>query len=363
VILVVFLIEEFLNNEKIAIDGYLNDYFSNLNTNQGEILLKDFIAQLQEFVLNKKAKRLHPILMVAAFVGIINPIYLDVQLDYIRKVSIAVEFLHSGHLIHDDLIDDDETRRGQPTFHHQLINELNEVYKHLDITNKEETLKLYGRDMSILGGSQGYLLGLDVIKNAKFPEHLKLLAINEYSAAMEFLLKGQILEEYMKYHHLTMTLEQYLNIAEMQRARLMEKSAKIGAILAKGNIHYQIDPLSEAMLRIGQAYAIRDDILDMRNDIKNQLKKVLYILAVQNTDQEQSRTLNEIFHKDSVSNQDIETVERIYAETNAVIIAEHFSKNLISQAKGYLKDIYPDLNKQQKIFFNEFSDYIYMREF
>ncbi|MFX1233926.1 MAG: polyprenyl synthetase family protein [Promethearchaeota archaeon] len=358
------MIEEFLNKEKLAIDIELDKYFNHLDEIENEILLKDFISQLKEFIVNKKAKRLHPILLIASFTGIINPIYLNEQLDQLRKVSLAMELLHSGHLIHDDLIDEEEERRSKPTFYFQLKRELERIYKNLDFGHKDELIKMYGRDMSILGGTHGYLLGLDVIKNSKFPNNLKLLAINEYTEAMDFLIKGHILEEYMHYHNLTMTLEQYLNIAEMQRARLFEKSAKIGAILAKGNLHYQIQPLSEALLRIGQAYAIRDDILDVNKDIRSKIKKnFVYILAIQNSDENQSKQLNEIYHKGSLSKEDVKIVERLFAETNSVITAEHFSKNLVSQAKNFLKDIYPDLNKQQKLFFNEFADYIYMREF
>ena len=357
------MIEKFLKAEKEAIDKELIDYFANLNDSEEEILLKDFFAQLQEFIINKKAKRLHPILLIAAFVGILNPINLGNQIDQIRKISIAVELLHSGHLIHDDLLDDDVERRNKPTFHVQLKNELNKVYDNLEIPNKNELIQIYGRDMSILGGTQGYLLGLNVIKSSRFSDNLKLLAINEYTTAMDNLMKGQIIEEYMNYHNITMSLEQYLIIAEMQRASLLEKSAKIGAILAKGNSHYQINPLSKAMNLMGQAFAIRDDMIDLVRDIKARKKKIIYIFAVQNTDEEQSKTLNEIYHLDELSKSDVKTVEAIFAETNAVIIAEHFSKNLINQAKESLKNIYPDLNKNQKTFFNEFSDYIYMRDF
>ncbi len=357
------MIEKFLKAEKEAIDKELIDYFANLNDSEEEILLKDFFAQLQEFIINKKAKRLHPILLIAAFVGILNPINLGNQIDQIRKISIAVELLHSGHLIHDDLLDDDVERRNKPTFHVQLKNELNKVYDNLEIPNKNELIQIYGRDMSILGGTQGYLLGLNVIKSSRFSDNLKLLAINEYTTAMDNLMKGQIIEEYMNYHNITMSLEQYLIIAEMQRASLLEKSAKIGAILAKGNSHYQINPLSKAMNLMGQAFAIRDDMIDLVRDIKARKKKIIYIFAVQNTDEEQSKTLNEIYHLDELSKSDVKTVEGIFAETNAVIVAEHFSKNLINQAKESLKNIYPDLNKNQKTFFNEFSDYIYMRDF
>ncbi len=358
------MIEEFFKTEKSFVDKELEKYFTYLSKNEKDILLKDFIKQLEEFILNVKAKRIHPILLNAAFAGIVNPMYLEDQIDQIREVSLAVELLHSGHLIHDDLLDDDIKRRGKPTFHMQLKEELNQVYKDIDIPNKDEFINLYGRDMSILGGTQGYLLGLDILKSSKFPEQQKLLAINEYTESMDYLMKGQLIEEYMNYNNITMTLEQYLNIAECQRARLFEKSAKIGAILAKGNIHYQIKPLSDAMLSIGQAHAIRDDILDMEDDIKAKCRnKIIYILAIQNSDENQSRRLNEIYHKDALTQNDIKEVEDIFTETNSLIIAELLAKNLVEQAKNKLKDIYPDLNKKQKEFFNEFLEFVYTREF
>ncbi|MHA1254118.1 MAG: polyprenyl synthetase family protein [Promethearchaeota archaeon] len=356
------MIEEFFKTEREAINLKLKTYFNDLNHNEKEVLFADFYKQLKKFIIpkNSKAKRLHSILMIASFSGIINPIYLNEEIDKIREISLAVELLHSGHLIHDDLIDDDNTRRGIPTFHIQLKNEIEKVYKTMDLDKEEE---LYSQNISILGGTFGYFLGLDVLKSSKFPDKLKLSAINEYTEAIEYLMKGMIIEEYMLYNNITMTLEQYLTIAEMQRARVFEKSTKIGAILARGNFRYQIEPLSEAMLRIGQAHAIRDDILDMKEDIRDKKKKFLYILAVQNTNEEQSKILNEIYRLPKLTKSNVKEVENIFIETNAMIIAEQFSKGLIQEAKRYLTNIYPDLNKEQKVFFNEFSDYIYLRDF
>ena len=168
------MIEDFFKKETIIVNNELKRYFAQLYKTEKDILLKDFITQLEEFILSEKAKRIHPVLLNAAFAGIVNPMYLEDQIEQIREVSIAVELLHSGHLIHDDLLDDDMERRGKPTFHVQLKNELNQVYKDINLPNKTELIGLYGRDMSILGGTQGYLLGLNILKSSKFPEKLKL---------------------------------------------------------------------------------------------------------------------------------------------------------------------------------------------
>lgn len=357
------MIKEFFENEKKAIEEKLTEYFENLENTEKDILFHDFVNQLKKFVFNSKAKRIHPILLVAAFSGVVNPIYMQEQMNDIREVALSIELLHNSHLIHDDLIDEDLMRREKPTFHIQLKNELHEIIKDQKSPNMEEFSLNYGKTMSVLAGSLGYILGLNIIKSSKFPDKFKLMAINEYSEAVDFLIKGQILEEYMYYHKITMSLEQYLNIAELQRARLFEKSTKIGAIFAKGNVHYQIKPLSDAMLKIGQAHAIRDDIIDLQEDIKSKKKKIVYILALQNTNEEQSKILSEIYNQDELSKEDVNQVESIFAKTNALVIAEHFSKNLIEQAKQDLKDIYPDLNKKQKHFFNDFSDFIFLRDF
>ena len=61
--------------------------------------------------------------------------------------------------------------------------------------------------------------------------------------------------------------------------------------------------------------------------------------------------------------ENIKEVEDIFTKTNALIIAEHLAKNLLEQSRNYLRDIYPDLNRDQKVFFNIFSDFVYFREF
>ena len=73
--------------------------------------------------------------------------------------------------------------------------------------------------------------------------------------------------------------------------------------------------------------------------------------------------LNEIYHKDKLTKNDIKEVKEIFTETNALLIAEHLAQNLAEQAKKDLKEIYPDLNKEQKTFFFEYSDFVYIRKY
>ena len=136
------MIEEFFKSERDAINQELEKFFNKLDKKEREILFSDFNNQIKKFVISEKskAKRIHPILLVAAFNGIINPMYLADNIDEIRKVAISVEFLHSGHLIHDDLIDNDDMRRDQPAFHKQLQNEIIKILSNYDVTEKEKVI-------------------------------------------------------------------------------------------------------------------------------------------------------------------------------------------------------------------------------
>lgn len=353
------MITKILHSEKEAINNELKTFYEYLTRKETDVLFRDFITQFRGFILNPRAERIHSTLLIQAFKGIINPMYLQDEIHNIRNVSICVEFLHNAHIIHDDLIDDDMERRGDFTLHYQLKNELEKVLNLEKTEEKEQQAKVYGRNIGMLGGTYGYLLGIDIIKKSNFPQKLKLMAIKEYTETVGYVLKGQIIEEYLNSHNITMTIEQYLNTAEMIRARVFEKSVIIGAILAKGNVHYQIKPLSEAMLKIGQAHSITDDIADLTEDIMAKEKnKFPYLLALNNIDEAQSKVLKQIYNKNTLTENDVIHVKDIFKETNAIQIAKQFSKNLANQAKQYLENIYPDLNKEQKDFFNQFADYI-----
>lgn len=352
------MIEDFLKSERKAINNEIETYFIQLNQKEGTLLFNDFINEFKKFVINDNAKRLHPELLITAFNGIINPRYLQGQRTNIRRVSLSIELLHTGRLIQDDLIDDDKIRRNSLTFHYQLREGMKDLFESKETDQKNSDLDLYGKNIGLLGGPYSYILGLNIIKDSNFPEKLKLMAIEEYTKATNSLLKGLITEEYLNSHNILMSIEQYLDIAELVRASLFEKAAKIGAILAKGNVHYQIEPLSKAMRKIGQAYAITDDILDVRKDIKAKNKnKFPYILALNKVDENQTSFLKEVYNKETRDENDIETVYNIFTDTNAIRIAKQFAMNLIAEGKQALEKIYPDLNKDQKEFFNEFADY------
>lgn len=154
----------------------------------------------------------------------------------IFSVSSAVELLHTESVIHDDIIDSDNLRRGQPSFHVK-----------------------YGYNASIL--TADFILGIILNISAKANNNL---ITHELSRASIRMSEGEMLELRLVKNH-KISQEQYINVIENKTASLFEASAKMGAILANGN-ESQINALANFGRLLGIAYQIHDDLIDYNNE-------------------------------------------------------------------------------------------------
>ena len=184
-------------------------------------------------------KRIRPLILNLAAETV-----LDKSLDLVSakvandifSVSSAVELLHTESVIHDDIIDSDNLRRGQPSFHVK-----------------------YGYNASIL--TADFILGIILNISAKANNNL---ITHELSRASIRMSEGEMLELRLVKNH-KISQEQYINVIENKTASLFEASAKMGAILANGNEN-QINALANFGRLLGIAYQIHDDLIDYNNE-------------------------------------------------------------------------------------------------
>ena len=165
----------------------------------------------------------------------------------IFSVSSAVELLHTESVIHDDIIDSDNLRRGQPSFHVK-----------------------YGYKASIL--TADFILGIILNISAKANNSLVTQELSKASIRMS---EGEMLELRLVKNH-KISQEQYISVIENKTASLFEASAKIGAILAGGN-ETQVNALANFGRLLGIAYQIHDDLIDYNNE-----ERLFNILVKQN---------------------------------------------------------------------------------
>lgn len=229
-----------------------NEYISKIN----ESLSREIESySWSEFYLPLKyachgGKRIRPLILTLAAETINNDNISSLNskaVENIFAVSSAIELLHTESVIHDDIIDSDNIRRGLPSFHVK-----------------------YGYNASIL--TADFILGIILNISAKTNNNR---VTQELSTASIKMSEGEMLELRLVKNH-KISQEEYITVIENKTASLFEASAKIGAILANGK-EDQINALANFGRLLGIAYQIHDDLIDYNNE-----QRLFNILVKQN---------------------------------------------------------------------------------
>ncbi len=185
------------------------------------------LTEISLHVISSGGKRIRPGIGLLAFRSVGG---VDIK-DMIRVAS-AFELIHSATLIHDDINDGGEERRG-----------------------KISAYKKYGLQKALVAGDFLFVKGFQLSSLIRNEDLINIVA--EACASMA---ESEILQ--VEHDREATTLERYLRIIEGKTAKPIEASARVGAFIGKGNGE-QIDALADYGLNIGYAFQIIDDILDL----------------------------------------------------------------------------------------------------
>lgn len=191
------------------------------------------IGQIAHHLIEMRGKRLRPILLLLsskALSGKINP--------EVIEAGVAVEMVHTASLVHDDVIDSSDYRRGIPS-----IN------------------SIWNNHISVLVGDFLFSRALNML--AKIGS---LKALEAASLTTERLSRGEILQIESSYA-LDITEETYYEIIKNKTASLFSASCEIGALLSEAS-----DGIVKLFFDFGEdlgiAFQITDDLLDFIGDSK-----------------------------------------------------------------------------------------------
>ena len=193
------------------------------------LLLKDvdpYVKEIAEHILKSGGKRLRPMLCIltARAYGYNKP--------DIYQVACVLEFIHSATLLHDDIIDHAEIRRGNRAAH-----------------------KIFGETKTILTGDALLALSNKIVTNYN---NIKLMRC--LSEAIYQTCSGEILE-IVKMRKSWITRDEYFQIITGKTAYLIQFSCESGAILAEAN-EKDLAIVRKFGLNLGIAFQLVDDILD-----------------------------------------------------------------------------------------------------
>lgn len=226
-----------LNSKVAKINGDLEKAFQqNLDT-------PEVIIEAMKYSLFAGGKRLRPILMMETCHA------LEGDVELIKPLAMGIEMIHTYSLIHDDLpaMDNDDLRRGKATNH-----------------------KIYGDAMAILAGDgllnyavETMLAGTHNLSGDTLGNYLSAMKCIMSAAGIRGMIGGQVAD--------MLSENKIIDLDEMNYIHLHKTAALLEACVQSGCIIAGAEPATQGRLisyshRIGLAFQIVDDILDIEGD-------------------------------------------------------------------------------------------------
>jgi geranylgeranyl diphosphate synthase type I len=349
------VLKEFQEKIDFELKQFFEENCSNIKE-LGEIPEKILRAAM-DFTL-RPGKRLRPILVVFGFKCVNSGNEREVL-----KASIGVELLHAYLLIHDDIMDESNVRRGLPSMH-KFFEEFNK--KHFGIEEQKIAV-----DLAILAGDLLSTYACKPLIDSSFPEKLKLRALKKLVEMNALTGFGQIIdlisETSDEFSEKNVELIHLLKTAKYT----IEGPLHVGAILGNAT-NNQLKELSDYAIPLGKAFQIQDDILGVfgveektgkpiDSDIKEGKKTLLTVKAIQNASKEEKEKLLKAIGNKNLSITEFEEVRKIIEKTGSLEYSKRKAKEFAEQA---LKAINKSSFKREgKEFLSALAEYIIKREY
>jgi len=302
-------------------------------------------------------KRVRPTLVVAGYLGAGGK-----DAEKAVKASIAYELLHVYLLIHDDIMDRDELRRGQPTVWKSLMDR----YINSSLGRHE------AEALATCAGDLAETYSTLALMRAGMPPEITVNAVRELHEITERTGYGQVLDVSLEMLPISKVREEdVLRVHELKTAKYtIEGPLHLGAQLA-GADQKIFKSYSEYAIPVGIAFQLQDDIIGVfgdekktgkpvGSDIREGKRTLLIVKAYENATKEQRRILEAIVGRHNATPEEIETVREIIVETGSLDYSKALMEKLVQQGLEALEGA--QIREDIKEFLADLADYITKRD-
>jgi octaprenyl-diphosphate synthase len=241
----------------------------------------DLISQMSQYIINSGGKRIRPLLLLICAKAT------DYDGDYHYSMAVVIELIHTATLLHDDVVDQSSTRRGQET-----ANEL------------------WGNAPSVLVGDFLYSRAFEIMVEPNSMEIMRIL-----SKATNQISEGEVLQ-LLNIKNANVTQAEYFKVIERKTACLFKAACQIAGILSSAD-QKVINAMGSFGMHLGNAFQIIDDTLDYESDSKIIGKEIgddlsegkvtlPMIYALEKTEEVENKIL-----KDAIKNADASHIDQI----------------------------------------------------
>jgi len=292
------------------------------------------VASAMHQFITDSGKRLRPIFSYVGFLGTGT----SAQQSTV-DASASLELLHVCALMHDDVMDGSDTRRGAPSIHRAF----EALHNKESLTGSAEQ---YGISAAILLGDLALIWSAKALHNSGISSETLIRAQAVYDEMRIELMAGQ----YLDIHEgalATQSVERSLKVARYKSGKYtIERPLHFGAALGSAAPAELQKIYSAYGLPLGEAFQLRDDVMGVfgdpqetgkpaGDDIREGKRTVLMAKAFQKLDQTDSTgaaTLSTALGNPSLSNEDVERVRSIITDSGALTELEQLITDLTKQA-------------------------------
>jgi geranylgeranyl pyrophosphate synthase len=243
--------------------------------------------------------------------------------------ALALELLHTFTLVHDDIMDHDKLRRGQPTVHIQ-----------------------WDEPTAILAGDGLVTLAYQSLLETRHPDLVQVM--RRFTEGLLILCEGQALDKAFEKEK-EVSLEHYLDMIHKKTAKLLEVSCEMGGLLGNGSSE-EVKALQLFARELGIAFQIQDDLLDLVSDEtvfgkprgSDLIEKKKTYLTI-HFEQHASGSQLEQYHRLSqthISSKDVPVFLKLFTESGTIGDTKMQINRGIEKAISYLSILKPGKSRQ-----------------
>ena len=347
--------KSYMGRYRFRIEESLEEFFDSeiQKTLKISSVAEETFQKLREYTL-RKAKRIRPILVVIG-ANAFKKFNREEEAEII-KAALSIELMQSFLLIHDDIIDKSDTRRGKPAFH--------KTYK-----NKE-----YGINQGICSGDAACILGYKLISQTRLNDEIKIKLIEKMNDIVLKTIHGEMLDISFENRNITEISEDEIvkELSLKTSNYTIAGPLQLGALIAGlDNSKEDYNLLDAFGQKLGLAFQIHDDILGIfgtesdlgkpvTSDIEEGKKTVLIKRTLDNLDSGADKnTLLKLYGQKITKKVDYEKVKSIIEKSGGLDDTKKYAEALVKEAMDILGKI--NMNDSEKEFLASLCEYIIKR--
>ncbi|MDD2766676.1 MAG: polyprenyl synthetase family protein [Candidatus Moranbacteria bacterium] len=356
-------IENELKVFKERLDPKIGAYFDRAieTAEKEDVFITDALRYSRKFVL-AGGKRLRAAFMYYGYIGAGGK-----DEEAILTTSMSIELVHAFLLVHDDIIDNDDTRHGIATIHRHYTDIGKSLFANKDTRH-------FGESISIVIGDILGAFGNDIIFSSSFPLEQKFRALSKLQEIVSFTAIGQMKDIYIEYMGKASEME-ILSMYRNKTAKYtIEGPLYLGALLA-GASKELLEGFSAYALPLGIAFQIQDDILGIFGDAKRLGKPIgsdisegkitlLVSRALRDGTLDERKRITEILGLgEQLTERDCQEFQSLIESTGALQGTKELASAYIDESKQALKNIEALLNPRAYDFLSSVAEYMMKREY